>query len=245
MEENLDLNERLSDVVAKQSLNVILLVDKSGSMRGEKLSQVNKAIKDIISYLKGLQQENANINFNLSLLIFGDHAEWQYEKPVNVDDYNFNDIVARGTTNLHETYHKLNEVMEKQSKGGIMPDFGGIAPIIILLTDGHPNRGPWLKELQELRKRPWFKVALKYGVSIGIDDDITDFVLKNFVDDNGDILKVLNINNLAKIIKIIVLTASKVKSSNSQSIGGKVVSKAAEIKQEIKENLDDIDDWEW
>ena len=245
MEDILNIENGLSDVVAKQALNVILLVDKSGSMRGPKLKEVNNAIKDIIVYLQGLQDENANINFDLSILEFGDHANWINDEPINVKNYLFSDIIARGTTNLHETYHLLNEAMAKKSNGGIMPDFGGIAPIIILLTDGHPNRGPWLKELNELNKKPWFRAALKYGVSIGTFDDVTHNVLTKFVETNGDILDVIDVKTLAKIIKIIVLTASKVKSSNSTSLHGEPVAKNEQIKQEIKENLDDIDEWEW
>ena len=52
---------------------------------------------------------------------------------------------------------------------------------------------------------------------------------------------------LKKIIKIIVMTASKVKSqsSNINVSKGTTTTVVDEIKQEIKEALNEIDDWEW
>ena len=50
---------------------------------------------------------------------------------------------------------------------------------------------------------------------------------------------------LERIIEIIVLTASKVKSSSVSVHNVKKVSITEEIQQSIAEALNDVDDWEW
>lgn len=238
-------NELNKDVIAKQTMNIILLVDKSGSMRGHKMDEVNAAIKEIIQYLKSLQADNANVNFDLSLMTFGSQAEWVNEDPINVDDYDFIDIESKGTTNLHGAYRLLNEKLLKKSQGGMMPDFGGIAPIILLLTDGHPNNGPWRKELDILENKPWFRVALRYGIAIELQDQKAIDVLNAYTNQNGEVIKVLDANMLKQIIKIIVLTASKVQSTSSNTVTKTAVKKVDMVRQQIIENITDVDDWEW
>jgi hypothetical protein len=114
-----------------------------------------------------------------------------------------------------------------------------------LLTDGHPSKGNIKKELELLRSKPWFKVALKYGIAIELNDERTIRVLKDFVSGNGDVIQVYNSNLLNKIIKIIVMTASKVKSTSNSVHNTKYQSVTDQVQQEIQEALADVEDWEW
>lgn len=234
------------DRMSKQKFNIIVVVDNSKSMQGSRIDQVNAAIHDIVEYLQELQVENSNIDFYLSILTFSTLAKWNDGKEgQNVNNYKFTSIKAKGYSNLHLAYKELNEVLIKESQGGIMPDFGGVAPIILLLSDGHPTNGPIKEELEKLRTKPWFKVALKYGIAIELNDKRTIQVLRDFVSDNGDVIQVYNSNLLRQIIKIIVLTASKVKSksSNIQTESKETVNE--EIIQEVQTVLNEVDDWEW
>ena len=44
--------------IAKQKINVILVVDTSKSMQGKRIEQVNSSIKEIKDYLIDLEDEN-------------------------------------------------------------------------------------------------------------------------------------------------------------------------------------------
>ena len=231
------------DRLSKQKFNIILLVDTSRSMSGKRIEQVNQAILDISGYLKDMQKENSNVDFYLSILEFGTNARWKGKEFIN--NFNFEPIKANGQSNLHLAYHELNEVLKKESQGGMMPDFGGVAPVILLLTDGHPSKGNIKEELELLRAKPWFKVALKYGIAIELNDERTIKVLRNFVSGNGDVIQVYNANLLERIIKIIVMTASKVKSSSNSVHSHKYANITEEIQQEIAESLQLVEDWEW
>ena len=51
---------RMIDRIAKEKLNIILLIDTSKSMQGKRIQQVESAIEDIKDYLKELQKENTS-----------------------------------------------------------------------------------------------------------------------------------------------------------------------------------------
>ena len=262
-----------ADGIAKQKLHVMMVVDTSRSMQGERIDQVNSAIADIHRYLVDLQGENSNVDFYVSIITFSSKAEFvPGYKGVNVNDMTPPKLKGGGYSNLHLAYEELAEVLKKESAGGMMPDFGGIAPIILLLTDGHPTKVAD-KQLLELKKLSWFKVALRYGIAIEMNDTRTMKVLTDFTEDKNCVIECIDAATLAKIIRIIVLTASKVKSQSSgvssnvpsaTSISSKTakkragkqkkvnvrqsspsVSAHAQVIHQVRASLEEIDSWEW
>lgn len=236
----------MEDRIAKQRLNVILLVDCSTSMRGERISQVNNALRDMQAKLTEMQSENANTDFYITVITFSTEAFLLNRKEQEaIDQFSFRDIKVGGWSNLHLAYVELEKLLHKEKRGGIMPDFGGVAPILLLLTDGHPTKYPLTEEMAALRALPWFRVALKYGIAIELNDKRTMDVLKDFVSGNGDVIECYDSRLLERIIKIIVLTASKVKSTSASVHYEKKVSVVQEVKQQVQHALAEVDDWDW
>ena len=234
------------DKIARQRLHLIVLVDCSKSMQGERLAQVNKALRDSKARLLEMQGENSGVEFLITVITFStDAALLNGDRFKKIEDFSFADIKGGGWSNLHLGYQKLEELLKKESKGGIMPDFGGVAPIILLMTDGHPTKYPLGEEMAALQKLPWFKVAIRYGIAIELKDSRTHEVLKEFVGNNGDVIECYDCKLLEKMIKIVVLTASKVK-SKSASVGAQAAgSILQEVKQQVGQALLEADDWEW
>ena len=236
-----------ADGIAKQALHVILLVDTSRSMAGARIGQVNAAIADIGTHLMNLEAENANVNFYVSVITFSDGAECiEGYRGVRVGDMEPLTLTTGGYSNLHLAYETLAPMLEKASRGGMMPDFGGVAPIILLMTDGHPTKSV-TKARKALEERPWFRAALRYGIAIGQDDERTEQVLTDFAGDPDCVVGCPDAAALARMIRVIVLTASRVK---SQSNNVRVAPQAtrdphAAVKQQIRLTLDEIDTWEW
>ena len=234
------------DKIAKQRLNVVILVDCSKSMQGERIAQVNSALRDIKTHLVDMQNENANVDFHITVITFSTDAYFlNGDRSKEIENFNFKDIKGGGWSNLHIAYQRLEEILKKESKGGIMPDFGGVAPILLLMTDGHPTKYPLKEEMAALKKLPWFNVALKYGIAIELKDQRTYDVLREFVDGNGDVIECFDAKLLENIIKIIVLTASKVKSSSTAVRNGASVTVVQEVQQQVQQALSEVDDWEW
>ena len=239
-------NDRmLGEGIARQELNLLFVIDNSGSMEGEKLGAVNNAIRDVISIMPEIQDDTSDAVIKISALTFSDDAKWVYNEPKDVCDFKWSDISSDGGTNLSKAYDELAKWLTKKENGGQMPDVGGVAPIIILMTDGMPTSYDWEKHLNSLKKKGWFKVALKYALAIGIETQEAMDVLSKFTGNPETVLKVYTAEALRKVIKVIAVTASKVK-SNSASVSRGVGATNNEIAQtEIAEKLDEIEDVEW
>lgn len=243
----------LVEGVARQELNLLFVIDNSGSMEGEKLGAVNNAIRDVMSIMPEIQEDTSDAIIKISALKFSDSAKWVFGEPKSVDDFRWSDLSAEGGTNLSAAYAALSKWLCKKENGGQMPDMGGIAPIIILMTDGMPTSYDWEEKLEALKKKGWFRVALKYALAIGIDSDEAMDVLKKFTGNPETVLKVYTAEALRKVINVIAVTASKVKSnSSSLGVGQKTVHGAGaaadnnQIAQgEIADKLEDIEDIEW
>ena len=235
----------LGEGIAKQELNLIFVIDNSGSMEGEKLGAVNNAIRDVMAIMPEIQEDTSDAIIKISALKFSDDAKWIYDEPKSIDDFKWKDLKDEGGTNLSLAYDKLSDYLRKKSNGGQMPDLGGVAPIIILMTDGMPTSYDWMDHLNELKKKGWFKVALKYALAIGIDTDEAMDVLTKFTGNKETVLKVYSAEALRKVIKVIALTASKVKSSSATSTKGAVTNQNEVAQNQINENLQEVEDIEW
>lgn len=238
-------DKTLMDGIRKQELNLLFVIDNSGSMSGEKIGAVNNAIRDVMSIMPEIQEDTSDAEIKISALIFSDDCKWVYQEPKTVTDFKWSDISTDGGTNYSKTYDELAKFLCKKENGGQMPDIGGVAPIIILMSDGMPTSPDWDKHLDLLKKKGWFKVALKYALAIQIDTQEAMDVLSRFTGNPETVLKVYTAEALRKVIKVIAITASKVKSSSSQISGGAIVSKEEEAKQEIAKGLEEISDVEW
>lgn len=240
------MDRNLGDGIAKQELNLIFVIDNSGSMDGEKIGAVNNAIRDVMSIMPEIQEDTADADIKISALTFSDDAKWIYAQPMGVSDFKWKDISVEGGTNLSLAYEKLAQYLQKKSNGGKMPDLGGVAPIIILMTDGLPTSYDWEDKLNLLKKKGWFRVALKYALSIGVETQEAMDVLTRFTGNPETALKVYTAEALRKVIKVIAVTASKVK-SNSSRVGASSSNGTnnAVAQAQIAQELSQVEDIEW
>ena len=85
----------LGNSIAKQRLNIILLVDTSTSMKGSRIEQVNQAVSEIKSYLSDMEDENTNVDFYITLITYSTNALfYQFQKCIPVKEFVFQGIKA-------------------------------------------------------------------------------------------------------------------------------------------------------
>ena len=87
-------------------------------------------------------------------------------------------------------------------------------------------------------------MALKYAIAIEVNTDEARDVLTGFTGNPETVLTVYTAEALRRVIKVIAITASKVKSS-SASIGSGVGNNNQVAQAEIAKNLEEAADVEW
>ena len=65
----------LGEGIARQELNMLFVIDNSGSMEGEKIGAVNNAIRDVMSIMPEIQEDTSDAVIKISALKFSDKAE--------------------------------------------------------------------------------------------------------------------------------------------------------------------------
>lgn len=236
----------LGDGITRQQLHLVFVIDNSGSMSGDKIGAVNNAIRDVMAIMPEIQEDTMDAEIRISALTFNDDSKWVYPEPKGATEFRWNDITADGGTDYSKAYDELSKFLCKESKGGHMPEIGGVAPILLLMTDGLPTSYDWEEHLNALKKKGWFRVALKYALAIGIDSDEAMDVLTKFTGNPETVLKTYTAEALRKAIQVIAVTASRVKSnSTSMHSGGKAMDNNEIAQARIADGLADVSDIEW
>lgn len=205
------MNDLLAAVpIPRRTMVLFFLVDTSGSMNGDKIGAVNEAIREVIPEIKDISAENADALIKIAVLDFSSGARWLYERPVDSDQFVWNNLEAGGLTDMGVAFNMLDE---KLSRTQFMADaIGSYAPAIFMMSDGAPT-DDYKKGLEELRKNKWFKVAIKVAVAIGADANTE--ILKEFTGNEECVLTVRSPQALRKMIRFASVTASQIGSKSS------------------------------
>jgi len=109
---------------------VTLVIDRSGSMRGEKLEQVREAALQIIAGLETGESFNLLL-YNEVVDLFSERPVPKTPQSVAAAEAYLDGVTARGGTNIHDA---LLEALRT-------PPTAGSLPLILFLTDGLPTVG--------------------------------------------------------------------------------------------------------
>ena len=110
-------------------------------------------------------ENNLNAQLMIRTLKFSTSASWVTSTPVNVEDFAWDDLEADGVTDLGKAF----ELLSAQLTIPPMSD-RALPPVLVLLSDGQPT-DDYKKALEDLKKLPWGKKAVKIAISIGQDAD--------------------------------------------------------------------------
>ncbi len=155
------------EVVAK---DVIFVLDTSGSMEGDKISQAKEALKYVLSHLNEEDRFNV-ITFSTGVNLYADELQPASE---GSEARSFiDDLHARGGTNIHRA---LLEALEMAR--------GERPQVIIFLTDGLPTEG--VTDVERIIEE--VKEAASKGVRLfafGVGDDVNTLLLDTIAQENG------------------------------------------------------------
>lgn len=164
------MNDEESRTIPRE---VTLVLDRSGSMRGEKLRSMKEAAKQIISGLNPGEKFNVII-YNEGVDVFEKSTvEKNAATEKSAHDW-LDSVVARGGTNIHEA---LKQAL-------LQPASEGMLPVVLFLTDGLPTIGTRteksiisLVRQENPQKRRIF--------TIGVGEDLNATLLRRMAEDSG------------------------------------------------------------
>jgi len=206
----------------KKVMPLLFVIDKSGSMAGERIASVNKSMADILPMLNEISADNNDAKIKIGIMEFDHNPNWITPSLIEPNAYDWIDIrTDGGLTNFGLACKSLNE---KLSKNALLSDPEGYnKPVIIILSDGEPT-DEWKHEIEKLKQNQWFKQSQKFAIAIGHDAVIKENLeaLYNFTGHIEGILLAKDVESLKKMVQIVSVTSSLInsKSKADQSTSG-------------------------
>lgn len=229
------------NVITSKPLPVILLLDTSGSMEGDKINKLFTATQEMI---KNFEEEVLKeIVINVAVITFG--GKVSLHTPLNAVDYLTKNPIqkfkAEGNTPLGTALAMAKEMIEDKT---IIPP-KSYAPAVVLVSDGQPN-DEWEESLETFVTDGRTAKSQRFALSIGSDAD--DEMLLKFVSQTENLLYARDAHEIAKNFKNITMSVSmRSKSVNPDifnTINGSSSVKAS-TSVEVEEDVKEDDDYEF
>lgn len=153
-------------------LPVVLLLDVSGSMSGEKIDNLNKAVRDMLDAFA--QEEKMETEILVSVITFGDQVEL-YVPYTRASQVHWQGLQASGMTPMGTALEMAKAMIEDKET----TPSRAYRPTIVLVSDGQPN-DCWERPLEDFILEGRSSKCDRMAMAIGRDAD--EAVLKRFTE---------------------------------------------------------------
>lgn len=149
--------------IEPRKLPIYLLIDTSGSMKGERIESVKLGIQDLLNALNN--DAYALETAHISIITFGRHVEqllpltsiYNLQVPtITTDEY--------GPTHMGAALEMLLEKIDKELKPCTLEHRGDYKPILFLLTDGQPTDKMLCNQIAPKIKSSLFQRIICYAL---------------------------------------------------------------------------------
>ncbi|MCW5746708.1 MAG: VWA domain-containing protein [Alphaproteobacteria bacterium] len=120
--------------LVRRQLHVILALDCSGSMTGDKIASLNYAMRAAIPEMRAAAEDNPETDVFIRVLRFSSQAEWHVATPTPVSQFEWQDVAAGGETNMGDALCMMAEVLNPERMPGRQ-----LPPVLVLISDGQPS----------------------------------------------------------------------------------------------------------
>jgi uncharacterized protein YegL len=153
-------------------LPVILLLDVSGSMSGEKIRNVNDAVRDMLNTFS--DTENGETEIHVAIITFGSQVKL-HQPLASASTIHWQDLSADGMTPLGSALQMAKAMIEDKD---VLPS-RAYRPTVVLVSDGGPNDA-WEKPLNAFINDGRSAKCDRMAMAIGADADAA--VLGEFIE---------------------------------------------------------------
>jgi uncharacterized protein YegL len=214
----------LNKYVAREPrpLPIFILADTSGSMRGEKIDELNLAIREMVSALNAA--DDIRGKFQLAIIAFGGEVKILQEL-ADVNDITLSELTASGNTPMGQTFELVKDMIEDRN----VVSSRAYTPTIVLISDGIPtdcseemyrrkNYFDW-EPLKELHNGERSSKCQRLALGIGEDADIE--MLKVFIDNPEiPVIRTKDATGITKFFRWVTMsTVARMNSVNPNETG--------------------------
>lgn len=213
----------LNSYVAREPrpLPIFVLADASGSMRGEKINELNLALREMLNALNAA--DDIRGKFQLSVIAFG--GKVKVLQPLeDIDVLVLTELSAAGNTPMGQAFEVVLEMIEDRS----VVSSRAYTPTIVLISDGLPT--DCSEEMY--RRKNYFDweplINLHTGersskcqrMALGVGDDADIEMLKTFIDNPEiPVIKTKDASGITKFFKWVTMsTVARMTSINPNEI---------------------------
>lgn len=192
----------LNSYVAREprALPIFILADTSGSMRGEKINELNLALREMLTALN--DADDIRGKFQLCVIGFGGDVN-VIQPLADIDGLQLPELNAAGNTPMGEAFDTVREMIEDRN----VVSSRAYAPTIVLISDGIPTDSSeeiyhskeyskW-EPLNNLHSAERSSKSQRLALGIGSDADFG--MLKEFI--NNPAIPVIKANDASGITK--------------------------------------------
>ena len=209
----------LNNYVAREPrpLPIFVLADTSGSMRGEKINELNLALREMLTALNSA--DDIRGKFQLSVISFG--GEVELAQPLSdIDNLNLTELTAAGNTPMGEAFETVAGMLEDRE----IVSSRAYTPTIVLISDGLPtdcseemyrrkNYFDWqpLRDLQNGERS-----SKCQRLALGIGEDADTEMLKAFINNPEiPVIKTKDASGITKFFRWVTMsTVARMNSVN-------------------------------
>jgi uncharacterized protein YegL len=197
---------QLDGLLARRQLHLILALDCSGSMRGDRIASLNYALRSAIPELQQTALENPEVNILVRVLRFSTGARWHFEEAQPIATLEWSDLTADGETHMGAALSMIARALSPEQLPGRQ-----LPPVLVLVSDGFPS-DDFDEGLAALFAQDIARSAIRLGIAIGADADLE--TLEAFID--HPTLQPLRANNASDLVQHIKwATTAPVKAASS------------------------------
>ena len=211
-------------VAKAKPLPVVLLLDVSTSMNGDKINQLNAAVKEMVLDFAAVEKNETEIL--VSIITFG--AEVLLHTPyTSAKDIEWQDMQVSGATPMGTAFSMAKAMIEDKE---VTPS-RAYRPTIVLVSDGEPSDS-WQQPLRALVNEGRSQKCDRMAMAIG--GEASNTVLNEFI--SGTENKVITAQDASQIQECFkFVTMSVTTRTNSQNAN--IIPKSEEIDKLIEEEL--------
>ena len=202
--------------VARRKLQIIFIVDTSGSMSiNGRVQALNQAAHTVLPELKDEANKNPQADVHFRVLEFASGARWMTADPKPMSQFgsgwHWTDLEASGVTDFGAGLDLLTEELQPEKLGPY-----NYPPVLVLLSDGAPT-DDWESALNRFNQSPFGrKPGRTVRAALAVADADKD-VLARFTGNIETVVDVTNPTQMVSFLKWATVTLSKA-SSRSRAI---------------------------